>query len=188
MKRYFLFSIPVFALLVIWSCGRNGKDARTLITDRIQYDVLLKNADSTNDWWVQNMEGRSREAFVRLVMEKAYSGKLKTYNFLTLSLLSVEQTKATGSRTDKLSLQRSKPPYDMYDTLIKNELRMNDIQKIRFLEAWYWNENSNLMEKEILGICPLLNNYSETGEFRGYQPLFWISLTETFPLATGDKK
>jgi len=188
MKRNLQIILIGVALLTAWSCSRSDKDARTLITDRIQYDVLLKNADSTNDWWVQNMEGRSREAFVKLLMEKAYSGKLKTYNFLTLSPLSAEQTKATGSRTDKLSLQRSKPPYDMYDTIIKNELRMNDIQKVRFLEAWYWNEKNNRMEKEIQGICPLLNNYSETGEFRGYQPLFWISLGETFPLATGEKK
>jgi hypothetical protein len=34
----------------------------------------------------------------------------------------------------------------------------------------------------------LIENYTETGEFRGYQPLFWVALTETFPLASGDKK
>lgn len=188
MKSNFQLFFLCAAILAVWSCKRSDKDARTLITDRIQYDVMLKNSDSTADWWVQNMDGRGREAFVKLVMEKAYSGKYKTYNFFTLTPLSSEQAKAIGNRTDTLSLQRSTPPYDMHDTIVKNELRVNDILKIRFLEAWYWNENSNRLEKEIQGICPLLENYSETGEFRGYQPLFWISLTEKFPLAADDNK
>lgn len=188
MKRKVQLLILGFVLLVTYSCNSSDKDTRTLITDRIQYDVMLKNTDSTADWWVQNMDGRTREAFVKMVMEKAYSGKYKTFNFLTLTPLSAGQTKAIGNRTDTLSLQRSTPPYDMYDTIMKKELRMNDIQKMRFLEAWYWNGKSNRMEKEIQGICPMLENYSEAGEFRGYQPLFWISLTETFPLATTEKK
>lgn len=178
----------VIAILAAWSCKRSEKNARILITDKIQYDVMLKNTDSTADWWVQNMDGRGREAFVKLVMDKAYSGKYKTYNFVTLTLLSADQAKAIGNRTDKLTLQRSSPPYDLHDTIVKSELRMSDILKIRFMEAWYWNENTNRMEKEIQGICPMLENYTETGEFRGYQPLFWIALTDTFPLAMGDKK
>ena len=175
------------ALLMAWSCKRSDQEARTLITDRIQYDVMLKNADSTADWWEQNMDGRSREAFVKLVMEKAYSGEYKTYNYLTMTPITAEQTKAIGNHTDTLSLQRSKPPYDMHDTIVRNEMRLNEIVKIRFLEAWFWNEKSKRMEKEIQGICPMLNSYTESGEFRGYQPLFWISLTDKFPLA-GQKK
>lgn len=188
MNRNLQLIFLCVAILAVWGCKRSDNDARKLITDRIQYDVMIKNSDSTADWWVQNMDGRGRETFVKLVMEKAYSGKFKTYNFLTLTPISAEQAKAIGNRTDTLSLQRSIPPYDMYDTIIRNELRMSDILKIRFLEAWYWNENTNRMEKEIQGICPMLENYAETGEFRGYQPLFWISLTDAFPLATSDKK
>ena len=175
-------------ILASWSCKRIDKDSRILITDRIQYDVMLKNADSTADWWVQNLDGRDREAFVKLALEKAYSGKYKMYNFFTLTPISSEQAKAIGNRADTLSLQRITPPYDMHDTIVKTELRVNDILKIRFLEAWYWNENTNQMEKEIQGICPLLENYTEAGEFRGYQPLFWIALTNKFPLAGSDKK
>jgi hypothetical protein len=187
MKRNLQLLFLGAALLASWSCKRSDKDSLTLITDRIQYDVMLKNADSTADWWVQNMDGRGREAFIKLIMEKAYSGKYKTYNFFTLSSITAEQAKAIGNHTDTLSLQRSTPPYDMHDTIVKNELRMSDILKIRFLEAWYWNENTYRMEKVIQGICPMLENYTETGEFRGYQPLFWIALTDTFPLATSDK-
>jgi hypothetical protein len=187
ITKLWLFFVGA-VMLVALSCKHGNKDVRKLITDRIQYDVLLKNPDSTADWWVQNMDGRGREAFVKLLMEKAYSGKFKTYNFLSMSALTTGQVKAIGSRIDTMSLQRSTPPYDLHDTIVKTELRLNDILKVRFLEAWYWNENTNRIEKEIQGMCPLLENYSETGEFRGYQPLFWIALSDAFPLASENKK
>lgn len=188
MKTNLLSLLFFVALLATLSCNREKKDNRTLLTDRIQYDVSIKNSDSTADWWMQNMDGRSREAFIKLIMEKAYSGKYETYDYFNHTALSAEQVKAIGNRTDTLSIQRAAPPYDLYDTIMKTELRMGDILRVRFLEAWYWNEGSGQMEKEVTGICPLLENYTPTGEFRGNQPLFWIALSDKFPFAdTGAK-
>jgi len=181
MKPNLLYVLLVALILVSLGCRRENKDSRQLITDRIQYDVSLKNSDSTADWWVQNMDGRGREAFVKMIMEKAYSGKYKTYTYFEHTPLSEEQIKAIGNRTDTISVQRASPPYDMYDTIMKTELRVGDILRVRFIEAWYWNEDSRQMEKEVTGICPLLDNYTTTGEFRGNQPLFWIALNDKFP-------
>jgi hypothetical protein len=183
MKHNLLFALLIIALLAAWSCKREKKDNRILITDRIQYDVSIKNTDSTADWWVQNMDGRSREAFIKLMLEKAYSGNYKTFDYFGHTLLSAEQVKAIGNRTDTLSIQRGRPPYDLYDTIMKTELRTADILRVRFLEAWYWNEETRQMEKEVTGICPLLENYTPSGEFRGNQPLFWIALSDKFPFS-----
>jgi hypothetical protein len=183
MKPNLLPLLLISALLAIWSCNREKKDNLILLTDRIQYDVTIKNSDSTADWWVQNMDGRSREAFVKLIMEKAYSGKYKTYDYFNHTALSADQVKAIGNHTDTLSIQRATPPYDLYDTIMKTELRLGDILRVRFLEAWYWNGKTNKMEKDVTGICPLLENYTPTGEFRGNQPLFWIAINDKFPFA-----
>jgi hypothetical protein len=169
-------------------CRRENKDSRILITDRIQYDVNLKNSDSTADWWVQNMDGRGRETFVKMIMDKACSGRFKTFSFFDNKPISPEQIKAIGKRNDTISILRDTPPYDLHDTIMKSELRMGDILKVRFLEAWYWNEDTKTIEKEILGICPLLDNYSQTGEYRGIQPLFWIALNDKFPFSEPGKK
>jgi len=188
MKRNTLFVLMIAVILASWGCGRKKKDSRVLLTDRIQYDVFLKNSDSTADWWVQNMDGRGRDAFVKMIMEKAYSGKFKLYDYFGHKPLSVEQVKAIGSRCDTLSMQRATPPYNLYDTVIRAELRMGDILKVRFLEAWYWNEDTKQMEKEVTGICPLLDNFTPTGEFRGNQPLFWLALNDKFPFTEAEKK
>jgi hypothetical protein len=188
MKSNLLFIITITLILASWGCRPENKDFRILLTDRIQYDVSIKNSDSTADWWVQNMDGRGREAFVKLLLEKAWSGKYKTYNFFTHTPLSAEQVKAIGKRTDTLSVQRSTPPYDLYDTIMKSELQPGNILRVRFLEAWYWNEDTKKMEKEVMGICPLLENYSASGEFRGNQPLFWISLNDKFPFPVAGNK
>jgi hypothetical protein len=187
MKPNLLIAILIAALLASWGCGRDKKDSRILLTDRIQYDVSLKNSDSTADWWVQNMDGRGRDVFVKMILEKAYSGKYKTFDYFTHTPLSTEQAKAVGNRSDTLSIQRATPPYDLHDTVIKSELRTGDILKVRFLEAWYWNEDTKHIEKEVMGICPLLENYTSTGEFRGNQPLFWISLSDKFPFPETNK-
>jgi hypothetical protein len=187
MKPNMLYALFIVALFAAWSCSREKRETRTLLTDRIQYDVSLKNADSTADWWVQNMDGRGREAFVKLIMEKAYSGKYRTYGYFNHELLTAGQVEAIGNRTDTMSVQRATAPYDLYDTVMKTELRPADILRVRFLEAWYWNEETKQMEKEVTGICPLLENYTPTGEFRGNQPLFWIALSEKFPFAKESK-
>ena len=188
MKHNLLITILIAGLLTSWSCKQENKESRILLTNRIQYDVSIKNTDSTADWWVQNMDGRGREAFVKMILEKAYSGKYDTYNFFNNMPLSAGQVKAIGNRVDTLSVQRNSPPYDLYDTIMRTHLRTEEILKVRFLEAWYWNEDTKKLEKEVMGICPLLNNYSETGEFRGYQPLFWISLTDKFPFSEAGNK
>jgi hypothetical protein len=188
MKPNLLIALLCALLLTSWSCSREKKDTRTLLTDRIQYDVSLKNSDSTSDWWIQNMEGRNREAFVKLLLDKAYSGKFKTYGYFNHTAMSAEQAKAIGNRSDTISVQRETPPYDLHDTIMKTQLHMADILRVRFLEAWYWNEDTRHLEKDVLGICPLLENYTETGEFRGNQPLFWIALNDKFPFTDAGTK
>jgi hypothetical protein len=188
MKPNLIFIAFIIALITFWSCRRENEDSRLLIADRIQYDVSLKNSDSAADWWVQNMDGHGRETFVKLIMDKAYSGKYKTYGYFDHKALSAEQVKAIGNRIDTLSVQRATPPYDLYDTIMKTELRLGDILRVRFLEAWYWNEATNQMDKEVTGICPLLENYTETGEFRGNQPLFWVALSDKFPFKDNNNK
>jgi len=61
-------------------------------------------------------------------------------------------------------------------------LNSDDITKVRFLEEWYIDNNKFDIEKRIVGIVPLIENYNEAGEFRGYAPLFWIYLDEKYPI------
>ena len=165
--------------LLITSCHREPE--KKVLTERIQYDVTIKNPDADQDWWVQNMEGSKREAFIKMILDEAYSGKIKAYDAFN-NPLTVEQVKAIGNRTDTVLGPSPKPPYDDTLMVVKQQLQLRDITKVRFLEEWYIDEGTFKMEKKVVGIAPMILKYSETGELQGSMLLFWLYLDKKYPL------
>ena len=181
MKTLIWTPAIILSLFLMASCGSGKGD---VLTQRIQYDVSLKAPESDLEWWVQNLEGPKREKLVQSIITTAQEGKLKVYDVMTNKVLNEQEIKDRGTRTELLTMQRAKEPYEDYDTLIRRELQLSDITRIRFLEEWYLNESNGKITKEILAICPLVESYTEAGVYRGHQPLFWLSYTKKFPLET----
>jgi hypothetical protein len=178
-KLTFIFLLITTGTLLI-SCG-SGKGE--LLTERIQYDVTLKSPETDLAWWVQNLEGPKREKLVQAVITSAREGKVKVYDVMTNKQLSAGEILERGTRTELLTLQRPFEPYENYDTVIKRELQLSDISRLRFLEEWYLNQDNGKITKKVIAVCPLVESYTETGELRGYQPLFWLSFVRRFPLS-----
>lgn len=180
MNRITIAILMLASILLTTSCGgRKGE----LLTQRIQYDVMISSPERDLEWWVQNLEGYKREQLVSSIVAAAKSGKSKVYDVMTYKELSPEEIKDRGTRTNVLSKQREYPPYESYDTLVTTQMQLSDITKVRFLEEWYLDEKSGLITKKTLAICPMLESYTETGELRGHLPLYWISFVRKFPLA-----
>ncbi|MBM3404429.1 MAG: hypothetical protein FJY10_06020 [Bacteroidetes bacterium] len=177
--------IPIFLLvllLIFDGCGKKEESREgSLITKRIQYDVDIKSPDPDLDWWVQNIEGEKRETFIRGLLEKAYSGKYRMYNYFN-NPLTAGQAKKIGVRRDSVKLQRSDPPYEEYDTLVVKTLEPHEITRIRFLEEWYFDAGSGEITKKILGVAPMIRSYDDFGEFRGFELLFWMYYDPDYPL------
>lgn len=169
----------IILILILASCSRKEGE---MLTERIQYDVTIKSPETDLAWWVQNLEGPKREKFVKALMESARSGKVKVYDVMSNKLLSAEEIGSKGTKTELLTLQRPYEPYETYDTLVTRELQLSDISRVRFLEQWQINPENGKIHKEVLAICPLVESYTETGELRGYMPLFWLSYEKNFPL------
>lgn len=182
------YLITVILLAILSSCKteiseeQKDQDEKVVLTELIQYDVLIKNPEQDQDWYVQNMEGRSREEFVKRIMEAANSGEYRLYNYFFNTPLTMEEVEATFNKIDSVKMQRPYPPYDWYDTVMVSKLDEKDITKVRFLEEWYIDEDELDIEKNIVGIAPMLENYNEKGDFRGYVPLFWIYLDDKYPI------
>ncbi|MDD3742655.1 MAG: hypothetical protein PHX54_03425 [Lentimicrobiaceae bacterium] len=181
MKKSSLIPVIVIMGWLFTSCG-SGKGDK--LTERIQYDVTIKSPETDLEWWVQNLEGPKREKLVQAIINSARSGKVKVYDVMTNKLLDEQQIKERGARTELLTLQRAKEPYEEYDTVIRRELQLSDITRVRFLEQWFLNESNGKITKEVLAICPLVESYTEEGTYRGHQPLFWLSFKKSFPLET----
>lgn len=179
MKKSLFSLIAGISLLFIASCG-GGKGE--LLTERVQYDVTVKSPEVDLEWWIQNLEGPKREKLVQAIISAANAGKLKIYDVMSNKPMTIAELKERSSRNELLTLQRPYAPYENYDTIVKKELQLSDITRLRFLEEWYLNEGTGLVTKKVIAICPLVESYTETGELRGYNPLFWLSFEKKFPL------
>ena len=181
MKIIVLLIIAGLIFSMLTSCKDNTDKSKTVITERIQYDVNIKSPDPDYDRWVQNIDRLKREAFVNMIMDAAYSGKIQAYDYFN-NPLTVEQIKSIGVDTIYKTLTRDYPPYDEYDTVIISKFELKDITKIRFLEEWYIDEDNLEIEKKITGIAPIIKKYDQNGNLLGFQPLFWLYLDKNYPI------
>lgn len=181
MNKFLLIILISAFSMITFSC-RNGADAeKNIVTKRIQYDVPIRNSDSDMDWWVQNIEGSNREKLVKDIFARVTSGEVKAYDFLSYKPFTTDEIKSMMKRIDTISVERSTPPYDLVDTLLISEIRLSDITKIRFLEEWRMDDKTLVFTKKVAGICPLAERLDDSGELRGYKPLFWVFFDKKYP-------
>ena len=170
MRNYLLL---ILVLLLSFSCTRKQNDVP--VTEKIQYDVSIKSGNPDIDWWIDNIEGSYRDKLVSMLLTNALNGEIDVYDYFTNNKLTDNELAYIRGRTDTILLQSPDPPYNDTTMIVEQKLEYNDITRVRFLEEWTYDGNDvRTMEKNIIAIAPLLENYDENGNFRGYQPLFWI--------------
>jgi gliding motility associated protien GldN len=129
-----------------------------------------------------------RKSFMSVVMDALKEGSIIAYeagsyddSFLTP--ISPVQLLQSLSSIDTITLQRSYPPYDSYDTVNVKEFHTYDITRIRIKEDWFFDKQRSMMDVRIIGLCPILEQFDETTQdFKGYKPLFWIYFPDIRPL------
>lgn len=171
MKYLYVVFFLLFFSQIFTSCS--PKTEKTVISKKIQYDVNIKNTNSNYDPWIENISQRDRIFFVKSLLDAAYEGKIKAYDYFNKPL-NLDKLKSMGVDSIYKTLTRTYPPYEEFDTLIINRINIEDINKIRFLEEWLMNENNFIFEKKVIGIAPVIDKYDTDGNLLGKQPLFWI--------------
>lgn len=169
-------------LFVLFSChSKKDEEGENIqVTKRIRYEVGIKTPDPSYDWWVQNIEGEKRERFLGKIIKAAYDGELQVYSSFGKTL-TTEEVKNIQNDVDSFYVQSETPPYKDSLVVIKNRLKINEITKISFLEKWELDEENYNIIKKTLGYAPLIEIYDHEGNFKGYQPLFWIYIDENYP-------
>jgi hypothetical protein len=181
MNKFLLPAIVLVFSIFTFSC-RHGADAgKNIVTKRIQYDVPIRNTDPDMNWWVQNIEGSSREKLLKNILTQVTAGEVKAYDFLTCKPFTADEIKSMLKRVDTISVERSTPPYDLVDTVLVTEIRLSEITKLRFLEEWSMDDKTLVFTKKVAGICPLAERLTDSGELRGYKPLFWVFFDDKYP-------
>jgi gliding motility associated protien GldN len=72
-------------------------------------------------------------------------------------------------------------PGQFFNVPLKTEIKAANIRQYWIKEDWFFDKQRSVMEARIIGICPLAEKVSETGDVVGVKPLFWIYFPEARP-------
>ena len=174
MRNVFYVLFGLF-LLMQYSCKH---DKGEVITKKIQYDVNIKSPDPEYDWWIQNLVGPERERLVSLIVEGAKEGKWQAYDYFNDPIDKYE-VRSIFSDTMVISMMKTDPPYELFDTMVIHNINTKDIIRIRFMEEWRVNPENLAFSKKVVGIAPVASRLDFNGIER-WQPLFWIYTDDEF--------
>jgi gliding motility associated protien GldN len=75
---------------------------------------------------------------------------------------------------------------EMVKTPIPKDITTSMVWKYWVKEDWFFDKQRSVMDVRIIGLCPLIEKKTETGESTGAdRPLFWIYFPEARPVLAG---
>lgn len=80
----------------------------------------------------------------------------------------------TGSTADTVYVPDAMNPDVLIPTVVTKDFNFENVKQYRIKEVWYFNKQTSTMQARILGIAPIMDDYSEEGVLRGTKALFWI--------------
>ncbi|MGC9373988.1 MAG: hypothetical protein ACP5DQ_02975 [Bacteroidales bacterium] len=159
MKNLFFISL---ILIMFFGCDKQSKETVQvkfegfenfeIIADTIINDVIIKNPDN-NEWTDFCLRKLDKTSLVNHIFNAVYSGELTPYDFFNDSILTIEDIK---------ELEKN-PEFDR-----------NNIAKVQYEEAWYYNNEKNIMIKKVHSIMLAYEIYNNQGEIKGYKPAFKV--------------
>lgn len=130
------------------------KDNYIVLADTLVSDVVILNPN--NDEWTEYcLRNLNKKTLVNEIFKAVYEGKLASYEFFNNKPFSIEDIK----------------------TLEKDpEFSRDNIAKVQFEEAWYFDSTNLKMVKKVHSIMLAYEIYDLNREVKGYKPAFKVYL------------
>ncbi len=118
--------------------------------------------------------------FFKILQKAALNGDITLY--------STENDKfsmpLTEGETEGIFFQQD--TFEIYDPVTgdleirtgTNEINWEEVNRFRVKEVWFFDSRTSTMRVRILGIAPLIDVFTDSGEFRNEKPLFWAYFPE----------
>nr|WP_321453035.1 hypothetical protein [uncultured Carboxylicivirga sp.] len=160
-SKHILYATMCFVAL-LQACNKGTESTSTranqsiqgeLLADTIIYSVEIKNYDPNDHWKEECLKNFDRSKMVDLLFESVYKHHAQAYNYMTDAPMSVAEIKAIEKEED---FSRDK------------------VGKLQFWEAWYYDENQQIMNKKVLSILVAYEVNTHDGEFLGHKAAFYI--------------
>jgi hypothetical protein len=173
MKKIHI-SLLMFVVFFAFSCAPKNEE-QTVFTTQIQYDVVLKNPDSTSMYPHRFMDDSTRFLFLKKIIDPILAGEITAYVWKNSRLVpaSVPEFKNRFVLDKSKSIQDSLNPGN-------SRVDLNEVTKIRYFEEWRLKGKSLVIDKRIFAISLIRDSYTFDGEYRGTEPLFYIFYDKAF--------
>ncbi len=86
--------------------------------------------------------------------------------------LSSDELNATLFRKDTVMVWLDDSHYEM--KVVETKVDYSEVNRFRIEEIWYFDSKDSQLKVRILGIAPMKEIQTESGDFIGERPLFWV--------------
>lgn len=183
MKKLLLFSIGIALILATISCNKSKTENTKggIYTDTAVYSIKIKSIENNNwsNYFYNNLEISKHKYFISALFDGIKKGEITAYDFNTMKALSLDEAKNIGITYDTVEMPDTADMSKVNIVAVENPLDIEKVSSIIFKEVWTFDSNKNLLTKEIISFCPVVdvfytNPETETQEIKVQQPLFWV--------------
>lgn len=163
MKKFILL-LSIISVVMLNSCKKDQNAEIKVLTEHIEYDVLINN-DGKMDPVMNHVNEDVRVEFVHFLFEQLKAGK--AFNDSGASI---------DSKAVLMLIREMFPNADtsVIDPEVYYKINTAKINKLRFREKWIYNSENFKIEKTVLAVAPLVVLADTLGYVFKAEPLFWV--------------
>ena len=128
-----------------------------------------------------------RKALIDVIKDALSTGRLTAYGNPTFDdefkvPLTKSEVDGIFVQWDSTTTQEDPETGEMKIAPTKKEIGAEETKQYLLKEDWFFDKQRSVLDVRIIGICPMVEDFTEAGDFRGFRRLFWIYFPEARPV------